>query len=61
MCPSLILGPTLTNYASSSGENIIKMMKNEIPALAKMSIGYVDVRDVAEAHVKALEIEKTDG
>lgn len=32
-----------------------------MPALAKVSFGYVDVREVAQAHVNALNVEKSDG
>lgn len=41
------MGPTFTNYASTSGELVTKLLKNEMPALAKVSFGYVDVREVA--------------
>lgn len=36
-------------------------MTNNIPGLSKITMGIVDVREVALAHIRALEIPKSDG
>lgn len=59
--PALILGPTLSKNTFTSGDIIEKMLKGDYPALPKVSIGVVDVRDVATAHLLALENPKSNG
>ena len=59
--PSLVLGPVISKYTSTSGDLVSRALKNEIPGIPKLNFGYVDVRDVAEAHVKALTIEESNG
>lgn len=40
----------------------MRVMKNEILGIPKISLGMVDVRDVGLAHVRAIELEdETDG
>ncbi len=61
--PSLILGPSLNTKATSESLNIVKQfgdgrMKIGVPDL---SIGCVDIRDVAEAHFKAAYTASTNG
>lgn len=53
--PGLVLGPGINPYASSESFRLIKQlgdgqMKQGVPNLA---LGVVDVRDLAEAHVRA--------
>jgi nucleoside-diphosphate-sugar epimerase len=53
--PSLVLGPGINPFGTSESFNIIKQMgdgsfKTGVPDYA---IGTVDIRDVAEAHIKA--------
>jgi dihydroflavonol-4-reductase len=53
--PSLVIGPGINPHATSESFKLIKQfgdgsMKAGVP---KMGIGAVDVRDLAEAHVKA--------
>lgn len=50
----MIIGPTLTSERVSTPEGIAKIMNRDIPGLPVMTVPVVDVRDVAEAHVKAL-------
>lgn len=53
--PSYVLGPLLTDQVSSSVLLIKRLLDKTIPALPKFHLAICDVRDVALAHVKALE------
>lgn len=59
--PSFIVGPALSKNTFTSGDLIERLLKGEVPALPEMSVGVVDVRDVAKAHLLALENPKSDG
>lgn len=52
--PYLILGPALCKGDFTSAKIIIDIMKGKIPP-AKIRLGVVDVRNVAMAHMRALE------
>ncbi len=61
--PSFVLGPSLTNNSNSESLNFMKEMltgKYYIGA-PNLMFGYVDVRDVAKAHILALENNNADG
>uniref|UniRef100_A0A6G1SAU3 Uncharacterized oxidoreductase C513.07 n=1 Tax=Aceria tosichella TaxID=561515 RepID=A0A6G1SAU3_9ACAR len=53
--PSYVLGPILTDQYSSSVIAIKRLLDRSTPAVPKFSVAICDVRDVALAHVKALE------
>ena len=53
--PVFVIGPTLVGGSFTSGLLLQKIMTGEIPKFPKISFGLVDVRNVAEAHVKALQ------
>jgi len=55
--PGLVLGPTLVGNNFSSGDIIKKFLLREMPGLPKVAFPVVDVREVAEAHLKALTNE----
>lgn len=52
--PVGVLGPVLSGDYSHSIQLIHRMMKGEMSGCPKISSGYVDVRDVADLHVKAM-------
>jgi nucleoside-diphosphate-sugar epimerase len=61
--PSLVLGPSLNGSPTSESFNILKQvgsgaMKSGVP---KWELGGVDVRDVAEAHLRAAFIPGAEG
>jgi dihydroflavonol-4-reductase len=57
--PAAVYGPSLTeNLNGESMSMIVKLIKGKIPLLPKTSIAISDVRDVALAHVLAIEKEK---
>lgn len=53
--PSYVLGPLLTNNISSSVLGIKRLLDKTTPGVPKFNMAVCDVRDVALAHVKALE------
>ncbi|MEQ9260823.1 MAG: NAD-dependent epimerase/dehydratase family protein [Roseovarius sp.] len=61
--PSLVLGPATHGLPTSESFNIVKMlgdgrMKHGAP---RLSLGIVDVRDVAEAHLAAAFLPEAEG
>lgn len=52
--PSLVLGPLLTDDFSTSLEAVKKMLEGSMPGLPNFGFSVVDVRDIADLHVRAL-------
>lgn len=52
--PGAVLGPVLNRHYSTSGEIVRKLMAKELPGTAKVGFAWVDVRDVASAHIAAM-------
>lgn len=61
--PSLVLGPSLTSTTQSGSVEVLQQFGNGITlfGVPKMWNGLVDVRDVAEAHIKAAFSDKAKG
>jgi nucleoside-diphosphate-sugar epimerase len=61
--PGFVLGPSLTGYSSSESIKVVTDMLNGKfkSGAAELYFGMVDVRDVAHAHVLALESESAEG
>ncbi|CDW88524.1 nad-dependent epimerase dehydratase [Stylonychia lemnae] len=56
--PALVLGPALVQTDFSSGLIIRKIMTGEIPGAPKILMPIVDVRDVALAHLRAIQVKE---
>lgn len=52
--PSLVLGPVLSADMSTSVEAVKKLLDGSMPGLPNLSFPAVDVRDIADIHVRAL-------
>jgi len=52
--PSVVLGPVRSDDFSPSIEAVKKLLEGSLPGLPNLSLGIVDVRDVADLHVRAL-------
>ncbi|KAG9410078.1 hypothetical protein AC1031_018112 [Aphanomyces cochlioides] len=52
--PFLVTGPSLTKIINPSVGTFVDMFNGKVPAMANLSLGFVDVRDVAWAHILAL-------
>ena len=62
LCPALVLGPVYTRVHLRTSPTVLHdLVSGKFPATPNFCWGIVDVRDVAEAHVIALENPKTSG
>ena len=60
--PGMVYGPVLDAAVySPSGEPVRKLLRREIPACPNFGWAAVDVRDVAELHVRALAVPEAAG
>lgn len=59
--PVAVLGPAMSGDVSASLELVTQPMLNKVPAFPKLTFGIVDVRDVALAHVAAMEKPEAAG
>jgi dihydroflavonol-4-reductase len=53
--PSLVVGPILAPATTTSTEVIQKLLSGALPGCPDLGFGTVDVRDVADIHVRALK------
>ena len=51
----------LTSDIGSSNDFLLKLISGSMPACPKIHMGYIDVRDVAKAHIFSMTEEKTNG
>jgi dihydroflavonol-4-reductase len=61
ICPSVVLGPVLSADYSASVEIIKKLLDGSLGACPDFGFGVVDVRDVADLHVRALKAPRIGG
>lgn len=59
--PVAVLGPVMSGDFSASLEIILQLMGGKLPATPKFGFSIVDVRDVADLHVLALEQPEAAG
>jgi dihydroflavonol-4-reductase len=59
--PSLVVGPPLDTDYGTSIEVIERLLRAKDPMLPNVGFGTVDVRDVAAAHVRALDVAESVG
>lgn len=59
--PGLVLGPVLGNDFSASIESVKKMMDGSLPGLPRFGWPIVDVRDIADLHIRAMEAPGVNG
>ncbi|MBQ4830453.1 aldehyde reductase [Alteromonas sp. MMG017] len=59
--PVGIFGPILGKNLSSSVQLVEQLLNKKIPAVPNVHFGIVDVRDVADIHIKAMSNEKAKG
>ncbi|GBM18507.1 Putative uncharacterized oxidoreductase YDR541C [Araneus ventricosus] len=52
--PSLVMGPSISGVVCTSLELIKRLMDGSMPLIPRMYVALCDVRDVAEAHLKAM-------
>ncbi|MDX1439871.1 MAG: SDR family oxidoreductase [Rubricoccaceae bacterium] len=59
--PLLVIGPSLSPGLNTSNESLLRLLNGGFPAIIDLTWGLVDVRDIARAHVLALETPKASG
>lgn len=59
--PAAVLGPVLSADFSSSVQIITRLLSGALPGLPNFGFGVVDVRDVADLHVRALTADGIGG
>ena len=59
--PGAVIGPSLVPALNTSNQILCDILTGTYPMIISLSWGFVDVRDVAHAHVLAMEKEKAKG
>ena len=59
--PALIVGPVLSDDFSYSIQLIERLLAGSVPAMPKLGFTYVDVRDVADLHIRAMTHPEAGG
>ena len=59
--PGFVLGPALDKDIGSSANTIVMIMQGKYPGMPRLHFSCVDVRDVAEAHLKAMQTGQPSG
>eukprot|EP00743_Colponemidia_sp_Colp-15_P008620 GILK01009380.1.p1 GENE.GILK01009380.1~~GILK01009380.1.p1 ORF type:complete len:343 (-),score=37.49 GILK01009380.1:35-1063(-) len=59
--PVMIIGPLLSPSSASSVEVFVRALKGRVPMVPGFTWGYVDVRDVAKAHLLAMHLPAANG
>jgi dihydroflavonol-4-reductase len=59
--PFLVIGPSLMPAINTSSQMFVDLLKGVYPGVMNLTWGFVDVRDVAEAHVLAMETPAARG
>lgn len=59
--PFLVIGPSFTPSLNPSNQLFVDLLKGTYPGVMSLTWGFVDVRDVAEAHVRAIENQGARG
>ena len=59
--PALVIGPTLSGDLGESNKAIVMVATGKMPVAVPLQFGYVDVRDVAAAHILAMQNPASNG
>ncbi len=59
--PAAVLGPVLGNDFSTSLEIVKKLLDGALPGLPRIGFGVVDVRDIADLHIRAMTAPGMNG
>jgi dihydroflavonol-4-reductase len=59
--PSLVVGPAHTPAINTSNQTFVDMINGVYPAVMAIDWGFVDVRDVADAHIAAMNTPAASG
>ena len=59
--PGMVLGPVLSADYSGSVELIMRMLTGKVPRYPRIGFNIVDVRDLADLHIRAMESPQAGG
>lgn len=59
--PGMILGPVMAKSVSGSVEAVSRMLTGRFPAIPRIGFSTVDIRDLADLHLRALEAPEAAG
>jgi nucleoside-diphosphate-sugar epimerase len=59
--PALVLGPVLSNDYSDSVQVIERLLSGRMPGLPRLGFSFVDARDVADLHIRAMTSPQAAG
>jgi nucleoside-diphosphate-sugar epimerase len=59
--PSLVLGPILSRDFSASIQLVERLLSGRVPGLPRLGFSIVDVRDVADLHIRAMTAPEAAG
>jgi dihydroflavonol-4-reductase len=59
--PFMVVGPAMSEEINTSNQIFVDMAKGAYPGIMALEWGFVDVRDVADAHVRAIDAPNASG
>ncbi len=59
--PFLVIGPSLSKALNTSNKVLVDLLNGTYPGIMRLTWGFVDVRDVADAHVRAMDAASARG
>ena len=59
--PSVVLGPVLSSDFSDSVQVVERLLSGRVPGLPRLGFSIVDVRDVADLHIRAMTAPEAAG
>jgi dihydroflavonol-4-reductase len=59
--PFMVIGPSLSPGINTSNQLFVDMLAGAYPGIMTLTWGFVDVRDVADAHLRAMETPSASG
>ena len=59
--PFLVIGPSLVRGLNTSNQVFVDLLKGAYPGIVGLTWGFVDVRDVAAAHIRAMDRPSASG
>jgi nucleoside-diphosphate-sugar epimerase len=59
--PALVLGPVLSRDFSDSVQVVQRLLSGKVPGLPRLGFNIVDVRDVADLHIRAMTAPEAAG
>ena len=59
--PFLVVGPSLVPGLNTSNQVFVDLLKGTYPGIVGLTWGFVDVRDVAAAHIRAMDTPSASG